>query len=73
MSADGLRLFGAKLRKRPLAALAGLLADYLTFVGMIAFWLFLAISARPLGWLERRLRRPLRAGIIEWVARRARG
>jgi hypothetical protein len=73
MNGFGLRLFAAKLRQRPLAALAALLSDYLTFVGMIAFWLFLVVSASPLAWLERKLRRPLRAGIIAWVARRARG
>jgi hypothetical protein len=73
MNALGLRLFGAKLRKRPMAAIAGLLSDYLTYAGMIGFWLFLIASKRPLAWLERRLRRPLRAGIIAWVARLARG
>ena len=73
MSSLGLRLFGDKLRRRPAAAIAGLLSDYLTYVGMIAFWLFLLASRRPLAWLERRLRRPLRAGIIAWVARLARG
>lgn len=73
MSGLGLRLFGAKLRKRPMAAIGGLLSDYLTYVGMVAFWLFLVGSKRPLAWLERRLRRPLRAAIIAWVARRARG
>jgi hypothetical protein len=73
MNALGLRLFGAKLSKRPAAAIAGLLSDYLTYAGMITFWFFLIASRRPLAWLERRLRRPLRAGIIEWVARLARG
>ena len=73
MSSLGLRLFAAKLRKRPIAALAGLLADYATYAGMMAFWFFLVTSARPLAWLERRARRPIRARIIAWVARRARG
>ncbi len=73
MSKLGLLLFAAKFRKRPLVALRGLLSDYLTYAGMVAFWFFLGASRRPLAWLERRLRRPLRAGIIEWVARRARG
>jgi hypothetical protein len=73
MSGRGLRLFGAKLRKRPGAAVAGLLADYATYAGMVVFWFFLAASARPLAWLERRARRPIRARIIAWVARRARG
>jgi hypothetical protein len=59
MSGLGLRLFGAKLRKRPASA--------------VAFWLVLVASKRPLAWLEQRRRRPLRAGIIAWVARRARG
>jgi hypothetical protein len=73
MSLYGLRRFGAKLRRRPLAAVAGLATDYLTYVGMVVFWAFLRASNRPLGWLERRLRRPLRASVIAWVARRARG
>lgn len=73
MSFYGLRLFGAKLRTRPLAALAKLLSDYLTYVGMVAFWAFLRSSNRPLSWLERRTGRPLRASVIAWVARRARG
>jgi membrane-bound metal-dependent hydrolase YbcI (DUF457 family) len=73
MSAYGLRLFGAKLRKRPLAAVFGLLSDYLTYVGMVAFWAFLRVSNRPLSWLERRTGRPVRANVIAWVARRARG
>ena len=73
MSLYGLRLFGAKLRKRPLAALVALASDYLTYVGMVAFWAFLRVSNRPLFWLERRLGRPLRASVIAWVVRRARG
>jgi hypothetical protein len=73
MSAYGLRLFGAKLRKRPLAAVVGLLTDYLTYVGMVAFWAFLRVSNRPLSWLERRTGRQVRASVIAWVARRARG
>jgi len=56
-----------------LAGLAGLVSDYLTYVGMVAFWLFLVISRRPLVWLERRLRRPIREAIIAKVARLARG
>ena len=73
MSSRGLRIFVAKLRKRPGAAITGLLADYVTYAGMMAFWLFLATSARPLAWLERKARRPIRARIIAWVARWARG
>jgi hypothetical protein len=73
MSGLGLRWFGAKLRKRPASAIGGLLSDYLTYIGMVAFWLFLVASKRPLAWLEPRLRRPLRTAIIAWVARRARG
>jgi hypothetical protein len=73
MSTRGLRLFGAKLRRRPLAALAGLGADYLTYVGMVAFWLGLVVSRRPLVWLEARLRRPVRAWLIDLVAKLARG
>jgi hypothetical protein len=73
MSARGLRLFGAELRRRPLAALVRLGTDYLTYVGMVAFWLFLVASRRPLTWLEGRLHRPLRAWLIERVAKLSRG
>jgi hypothetical protein len=73
VSTYGLRLFAAKLRRRPVAALGGLLSDYLTYVGMTAFFAFLRISNRPLSWLERRMGRPLRASAIAWVVRRARG
>lgn len=73
MSTRGLQLFRAKLRRRPVAALTGLLLDYLTYVGMVAFWLFVVLSKAPLAWLDRRLRRPLRPRLIDWVARRARG
>jgi hypothetical protein len=65
--------FGRKLSGRPFAALTRLLADYLTYVGMVAFWIFLVVSKRPLAWLERRLRRPLRERIIAWASRLARG
>jgi hypothetical protein len=73
VSLYGLRLFIAKLRKRPLAALFGLASDYLTYIGMVAFWAFLRASSRPLSWLERRTGRPVRASVIAWIARRARG
>jgi hypothetical protein len=73
VSGLGIRLFGGKLRRRPVAALARLFMDYLTYVGMIVFWLFLLASRRPLAWCERRLDRPIRAGIIAWIARLSRG
>jgi len=73
MNGRGLRLFAAKLRRQPLAALGGLLLDYLTFVGLFLFWLLLLASKRPLRWLERWLRRPLRARLVDWVARLAHG
>jgi len=73
MSPLGLRLFGTKLRRRPLSALAGLLTDYLTYVGMVAFVIFLVASKAPLAWLERISGRPLRANLIGRVARLSRG
>lgn len=73
MSNLGIERFRDKLRERPAAALAGLANDYLTYVGMVAFWLFLVVSKRPLAWLDRRLRRPVRPRLIEWLARLARG
>ncbi len=68
-----MRRFAVKLRERPFAALARLLSDYLTYVGMVAFWLFLVVSKRPLAWLEGRVDRPIRERIIAWIARLARG
>ena len=73
MKEQALRRFAVKLTEQPFAALARLLSDYLTYVGMVAFWLLLVVSKRPLAWLERRLRRPLRERIISWAARLARG
>ncbi len=73
MNRLGLRLFQDKLRLRPLTALVDLLIDYLTYVGMVAFWLFLVASKWPLAWLDRRSRRPLRPRLIEWLARRSHG
>jgi hypothetical protein len=73
MNRLGLQLYGEKLRKRPVAALLGLGLDYLTYVGMVAFWLLLVASKRPLAWLDRRLQRPLRPRLIDWLARRVHG
>jgi hypothetical protein len=73
MKEQALRRFAVKLTERPFAALVRLLSDYLTYVGMVVFWLFLVISKRPLAWLERRLRRPIRDRIIDWAARLSRG
>lgn len=73
MKERALRRFASKLRQRPLAAMVGLLSDYLTFVGLVTFWLLLVVSKRPLAWLERRLQRPVREPLITWIARLARG
>ncbi len=73
MKEHALRRFAIKLSERPFTALVHLLADYLTYVGMVVFWLFLVVSKRPLAWLERRSRRPIRERIISWAARLARG
>jgi hypothetical protein len=69
----GIQLFAAAIRKSPSAALARLLLDYLTFLGMVAFWLLLVASKWPLAWLDRRLRRPLRPRLVAWIARIAHG
>jgi hypothetical protein len=73
MKERALRRFTAMLSERPFATLARLLSDYLTYVSMVVFWLLLVISKRPLAWLERRSRRPVRDRIIAWVARLSRG
>jgi hypothetical protein len=69
----GIRLFGSAVRRSPAKALAQLLLDYLTFLGMVAFWLLLVASKWPLAWLDRRLRRPLRPRLVDWIARIAHG
>ena len=73
MKEKALRRFAVELTDRPWTTLVRLLSDYLTFVGLVTFWLLLLLSKHPLAWLERRLRRPLREPIIGWVARLARG
>jgi hypothetical protein len=69
----GWRLFRAKLRERPWAALGGLLADYLTFVAMVVFFVLLWGLRRPISLVERVSGRAVRATIIDAIARVAHG
>jgi hypothetical protein len=73
MKVRGLSLFGAELRRHPVMAASRLVGDYLTYVGMVAFWLVLLVTRRPLAWLERATGRPIRERLIGWIARLARG
>jgi hypothetical protein len=57
--------------RRPLASASGALSDSLMSLGFKACLFLLRASNRPLSWLERRLRRPLRAHAMAWVIRRA--
>lgn len=67
----GLRLFFDALTKRPLRTLLLLARDYLTYVGMCGFVLFLFASKRPLRYLDQRHGWRSREGVIRIVARLA--
>jgi hypothetical protein len=70
---NGWRLFRAKLRDRPWAALGDLALDYLTFVAMVAFCALLWGLRGPVSFLERAGGRGVREAIIRSVARLAHG
>ncbi len=69
----GWRLFLAKLRVRPWAALGGLVVDYLTFVAMVVFFVLLWGLRRPVSLAERVTGRGVRRPLIRAVARVAHG
>jgi hypothetical protein len=69
----GWRLFLAKLRTQPWAALGGLILDYLTFVAMVVFFLLLWALRRPVALVERLAGREVRGPIIRAVAKVAHG
>jgi hypothetical protein len=70
-AAMGVRLFVARLRREPAAALAGLAVDYATFSAMCAFGVGLVVLRAPLAAAERVTGAPLRQRLIDLVARAA--
>lgn len=69
----GPRLFLAKLKARPRAALGGLAVNYATYVAMVVFFIWLWVLRWPVWLIERVLRRHARKAIIDAVARIAHG
>jgi hypothetical protein len=69
----GGRLFLAKLRSRPAAALAGLAVDYATYVAMVLFFIALWTLRWPLWLLERATGRQVRRAVIDAIAKVAHG
>lgn len=63
--------FSAITFRRPLTVVSGALSDSLTGLGLKTCFFLLRASNRPLSWLERRLRRPLRVQAMTWLLRRA--
>ena len=69
----GLRLFAARFRERPLAAIVGLLVEYLGYLAACVFALLLLLTRAPLALLERLTGLPVRRRVIDLVARLAPG
>ena len=69
----GIRLFLAKLRKRPTAALIGLLLDYATYAAMVVFFVLLWVSKWPLGLVDRLTGWHVREAVIDAIAKVAHG
>ena len=69
----GIRLFLAKLCKRPATALVGLLLDYATYAAMAAFLVLLWVSKWPLGLVDRVTGWRVREAVIAAVAKVAHG
>ena len=70
---NGLRLFAARFRERPLATLGSLLLEYLGYFSACTFALLLLLTRVPLAALERLTGLPIRGRIIDLVARLAPG
>lgn len=70
---SGLRLFLAKLRARPTAALAGLLLDYATYAAMVPFFVLLWTFKWPLRLLDRVTGLRVRKAIVDAIAKVAHG
>ena len=69
----GTRLFVAKLRARPAAAVAGLLRDYATYAAMVPFLILLWVFKWPLWLVDRMTGWRVREGVIKAIAKVAHG
>jgi hypothetical protein len=69
----GTRLFLAKLRTRPAAALGGLALDYATFAAMVPFFVLLWVFKWPLRLLERITGWRVRKALVDAIAKVAHG
>ncbi len=69
----GWRLFLAKLRQRPAAALGQLALDYATFIGMVLFFIFLWTMRGPLRLLGEKRRLRVCQAMVDAVARVSHG
>jgi hypothetical protein len=67
----GVRLFLARLRAEPARAVGALATDYATFSAMCAFSGLLVALKAPLAAAERATGAPIRAQLVELVARAA--
>ena len=70
---SGTRLFLAKLRKRPVAAVAGLLFDYATFAAMVPFFVLLWVFKWPLWLVDRMTGWRVREAVINVISKVAHG
>jgi hypothetical protein len=69
----GLRLWGDKLQRQPGRALWDLILDYATYVGMCLFFIWLWTMRGLLRLLGRATRLTAQRGLVDAVARVARG
>ena len=69
----GTRLFLAKLRARPAAAVGGLLLDYATYAAMVPFFVLLWASKWPLWLVDRMTGWHVREAVISAIAKIAHG
>jgi len=69
----GLRLFLAKLRARPAAAVIGLALDYATFAAMVPFFVLLWAFKWPLWLLDRSTGWHVRKAVVNAIAKVAHG
>jgi len=69
----GTRLFLAKLRTRPAAAVGGLALDYATYAAMVPFFVLLWAFKWPLGLVDRMTGWRVREAIVDAIAKVAHG
>jgi len=69
----GRRLFLAKLRARPAAAVTGLVLDYATYAAMVPFFVLLWAFKWPLWLVDRMTGWRVRKAVINAIAKVAHG